>query len=198
MYLQFPTSIVYYCIYTSTGGIKMKTNVKKMIITALLIAFSIVIPVVFGPFLRVYFPPFSATLASHVPLFIAMFLGPFEAAVVGLGSAIGFLFAFPDPIIAARAATHIAVGFVGARLVLRNLSYITVMAITAPIHGILEGIVVYMITKNFAVAFIAVGVGTVLHHIIDSLITAPLLATLSKVLKINLRSIGEKQKKLVA
>lgn len=176
----------------------MKTNVKKMIITALLIAFSIIIPAIFGPFLRVYIPPFSATLASHVPLFVAMFLGPFEALIVGLGSALGFLFAFPDPIIAARATTHMAVGYVGARLVLKNFSYVSVMSITAPIHGLLEALVVYGMTKNLFVAFVVVGVGTVLHHIADSLITAPLIATLSRVLKIDLKSIGEKSKNLVA
>jgi len=141
----------------------MKTNVKKMIITALLIAFSIIIPSAFG-----------------------------------LGSAVGFLLAFPDPIIAARAATHMAVGYVGARLVLKNFSYVSVMSITAPIHGLLEALVVYGMTKNLFLAFVVVGVGTILHHIADSLITAPLIATLSRVLKIDLKSIGEKSKNLVA
>jgi niacin transporter len=176
----------------------MKTNVKKMIITALLIAFSIVIPVMFGPFLRVYIPPFSATLASHVPLFIAMFLGPFEASVVGLGSALGFLFAFPDPIIAMRASTHIVVGLIGGKLVQKNMKYATVMAITGPIHGILEALVVYALTKNVYAAFIVTGIGTILHHVADSVITAPLIATLKTILKIDLRKIGEKSKNLVA
>jgi niacin transporter len=176
----------------------MKTNVKKMIITALLIAFSIVIPVMFGPFLRVYLPPFSATLASHVPLFIAMFLGPFEASIVGLGSALGFLFAFPDPIIAARAATHIAVGFVGGNLVQKNMKYATVMAILAPIHGILEALVVYALTKNVYAAFLVTGIGTILHHIADSVITAPLIVSLKNILKIDLRKVGENTKKVIA
>lgn len=176
----------------------MKTNIRKLIITALLIAFSIVIPVVFGSFLKVYIPPFSATLASHVPLFIAMFIGSFEAGVVGVGSALGFLVAIPNPVVAARAATHIVVGIIGGKLVQKNLKYATVMALTAPVHGLLEAIVVYAFTKDIFLSFVVTGVGTILHHFVDSMIAAPLLVTLKKVLKIDLAKIGDKTKKAIA
>lgn len=174
----------------------MKTNVKKMIITALLIALSIIIPIVFGSFLKVYIPPFSATLASHVPLFIAMYVGSFEASIVGLGSTLGFLVAIGNPIVAARAATHMIVGFVGGALVKRNLKYSTVMIITAPIHGILEALVVYAFTRDIYISFVVTGVGTILHHGVDSLIASPLLITLKRVLNIDLRSIGENKSKV--
>ena len=51
-------------------------NVKDMVITALLIAFGIIIPTAFSG-LRVILPPaFTATLTAHVPIFVAMFISP--------------------------------------------------------------------------------------------------------------------------
>ena len=47
---------------------------------ALLTSIAIIIP--FAVFLVVV-PPFSATLGSHVPMFISMPLGPKVAAIVG-------------------------------------------------------------------------------------------------------------------
>lgn len=172
----------------------MKTNLKKMVISSLLIAMSIIIPVVFGPFLKVYIPPFSATLASHVPMFIAMFLGPFEAAVVGIGSVIGFLFAIPDPIVAMRAASHIVVGYIGAKMIMKKISYGKVVAFTAPIHGILEGLIVLIFTSNIVLSIVVTGIGTIIHHVIDGIISLPIIKIIQKGLGINLSTIGEKKK----
>ena len=60
-------------------------NPKKITIAALLTASAIIIP--FVVFLKVIIPPFTATLGSHAPMFIAMVLGPEIAVMVGLGSA---------------------------------------------------------------------------------------------------------------
>jgi len=165
----------------------MKTNLKKMVISSLLIAMSIIIPVIFGPFLKVYIPPFSATLASHVPMFIAMFLGPFEAAVVGIGSVVGFLFAIGDPIVAMRASSHIVVGYIGAKMIVKKMSYGKVVAFTAPIHGVFEGLVVLL-------SIVVTGIGTIIHHVIDGLISLPIIRIIQKGLGINLSTIGEKKK----
>lgn len=172
----------------------MKTNLKKMVISSLLIAMSIIIPVIFGPFLKVYIPPFSATLASHVPMFIAMFLGPFEAAVVGIGSVVGFLFAIPDPIVAMRASSHIVVGYIGAKMIMKKMSYGKVVAFTAPIHGIFEGLVVLIFTGNIVLSIIVTGIGTIVHHVVDGLISLPIIRIIQKGLRINLSTIGEKTK----
>ena len=67
----------------------MKT--KEIVIGAMLTAFSILIPVAFGNYLRILIPPFSATLASHVPVMIAMMISPAVAIIVGVGSGLGFL-----------------------------------------------------------------------------------------------------------
>ncbi|MEG1254517.1 ECF transporter S component [Clostridium sp.] len=172
----------------------MKTNLRKMVISALLIAMSIVIPVVFGPFLKVYIPPFSATLAAHVPLIIAMYLGPFEAAVVGIGSVIGFLFAIPDPIVAMRASSHIVVGYLGAKMLLKNMSYTKTMILTAPIHGIIEGLIVLAFTRNIVLSIVVTGVGTMLHHAVDAIIALPIIRIIQKSVGIDLAAVGEKKK----
>lgn len=171
----------------------MKTNLKKMVISSLLIAMSIIIPVIF-PFLRVYIPPFSATLASHVPMFIAMFLGPFEAAVVGIGSVVGFLFAIGDPIVAMRASSHIVVGYIGAKMIMKKMSYGKVVAFTAPIHGVFEGLVVLIFTGNIVLSIVVTGIGTIIHHVVDGLISLPIIGIIQKGLGINLSTIGEKKK----
>lgn len=153
----------------------MKT--KKMILTALLMSLSIIIPITFGGFLRIIIPPFSATLAAHVPLFLAMFLGPFSAAIVALGSAIGFLVT-SDPIIAARAFTHVGVAIIGGYMLKNKQSYSLTMLCTAPIHGILESLIVIPLGFSLSEAFIAVGIGTIIHHSVDAVIARGLLPVL--------------------
>ncbi|MEG1415443.1 MAG: ECF transporter S component [Clostridium sp.] len=155
----------------------MKT--KNLVITALLMAFAIIIPVAFGGFLRIIIPPFSATLASHVPIFLSMFLGPIPAIIVALGSSIGFLISFPDPVIAARALMHVGVVLVGATLLKRGVGYWKVMIITAPIHGILESLIVIpFVGFDLYQAFIVVGIGAMIHHMVDAGITRAILPAL--------------------
>ena len=48
-----------------------KNSVRKLTISALLIGMGVIIPMVMP---KIMIPPASFTLASHVPLFIAMFL----------------------------------------------------------------------------------------------------------------------------
>ncbi len=51
------------------------SEVKRLVIGSLLLALSIVIPMSMGGILGVVIGPFSATLASHVPTFLAMLYG---------------------------------------------------------------------------------------------------------------------------
>ena len=68
----------------------MKTNsVKRLTISALLIAMGIIIPMVMP---RITIGPASFTLASHVPVFIAMFISP----VVAISLGTGFGFSYPQ------------------------------------------------------------------------------------------------------
>lgn len=153
-------------------------NIKKLTYTGLLTALAIVIPLAFG-FLKIQIGPFSATLASHVPMFVAMFLGPAAAAMVGVGSALGFLISAP-PVIAARAFMHTFVGLAGAFLIKRGVSFGKVVAITAPIHAILEALVVIPFGFTMYKILVVVGTGTFLHHIIDGIIAYALVKALSK------------------
>lgn len=153
-------------------------NVKKLTITALLTSLAIVIPFVI--FFKVWIPPFSATLGSHTPMFISMLLGPEAAIMVGLGSALGF-FLNLGPIIGARAAMHIIVGVIGAGLIRKGMSFKKVAIITAPIHGLLEVLVVLPFVDFDAYNILLVtGVGTMLHHAVDALIAYVIINVLQK------------------
>jgi niacin transporter len=157
----------------------MVNNIRKLTITAVLTAFAIIIPMYFG-FLSIRIPPvFSATIASHVPMFISMFFGPAAAAFVGIGSTLGFLPTF-GPVIAARAAMHIIVGVSGAIMINKGVGFMKVVIITSPLHAILEAIVVMFLTGNLQFALLTVGVGTFIHHYIDGTISYVVMKALSK------------------
>ena len=66
-------------------------RVKEMVFAALLTAFAIIIPIQFG-FLKIIIPPFTATIASHVPMFLAMLISPMVAVIVGLDQDLDFYF----------------------------------------------------------------------------------------------------------
>lgn len=152
----------------------MKT--KELTIGALLSAMAILIPLVFGGFLTIMIPPFTATLMSHVPLFFAMLISPQVALMVGLTSAMGFFIRL-GVVVGMRGMVHVVVGFLGAYLIKKGYKFHTALLICLPVHAILEGIVVlpfagYGVYK----ALVVVGVGTAIHHLIDSAI-AIFLAT---------------------
>jgi niacin transporter len=162
------------------GDKNMNNRTKEMIYAALLTALAIIIPVQFS-FLRVVIPPFTATVASHVPMFIAMFVSPMVAVVVGVGSVIGFLFTgLPMPIVF-RAATHILVGYIGAMIIKKNKNYIKASIITAPIHGIAEALVVIpFIGLNLNQLIVVTCIGTIIHHAVDSTISYVIVKAISK------------------
>jgi niacin transporter len=162
----------------------MKTNVKKLTYAALLTALAIIIPINFG-FLKIQIPPFTATLASHVPLFLSMLLGPWVAITVGLGSALGFLITSPA-VVAARAFMHVFVGLAGAILIKKKVSLTKVIFITAPIHGILEAIAVIPFGFTVYKILVVIGVGSMIHHLVDGAIALVLIKALSKTMTFDL------------
>ncbi len=153
-------------------------NTKKITLAALLTAIAIIVP--FVVFFKVWVPPFSATLGSHVPMFISMLLGPQVAIMVGLGSALGFFLTL-GPAVGARASMHIIVGVIGAKLIQRDMSFGKVAIITAPIHGLLEALIVIpFIGFNAYNILLITGVGTMLHHTVDALIAYLIISILQK------------------
>ena len=159
-------------------------NIKKMTYAALLTALAIVVPLAFG-FLSIQIGPFSATLASHVPMFIAILLGPGAAAMVGIGSGIGFLLT-KGSYIAARAFMHTFVGMFGGWLIKKGVSYRNMVILTAPIHGILEALIVIPFGITMEKILVTVGLGTVLHHFVDGLIAFAIIQVLYRALNLTL------------
>ena len=158
----------------------MNNKIRQMVYAGLLTAIAIIIPIQFG-FLRIIIPPFTATLAAHVPMMLSMLISPAVAVVVGIGSTIGFLLAAMPATVVARAATHIVVGYIGARIIIKTQSYIKAVAITAPIHGILEALVVIpFIGFNLYQLLIVTAVGAILHHCVDSTIAYVLIKAVAK------------------
>lgn len=149
---------------------------KNLSIGALLTAFSIIIPISFGAYLKIYIPPFSATLASHVPTMLAFLVSPAVAVMVGLGSSMGFLIML-GPVIAARAAVHAVFGLAGAMLVRKGLSFEKTLILTAPVHALGEALIVMPFGFNLYTAFVVVGIGTLIHHFLDSVISVILAKT---------------------
>lgn len=114
--------------------------------------------------------PFTATLASHVPTFIAMLYGPLVAGIVGVGSALGFFLKL-GLVVGSRAAMHIPVGIIGALMLKKSFPYPATLVALGPIHAGLEALLVLFFGFSLKDAGILVGVGTLLHHAIDTVIT---------------------------
>lgn len=167
----------------------MNNKIKQMVYAGLLTALAIIIPIQFG-FLRVVIPPFTATLASHVPMMLSMLISPVVAVVVGIGSTIGFLIAGTPAPVVARAAMHIIVGYIGARIIMKNQSYVKAAIITAPIHGLLEAaVVIPFFGLDIYKLLVVVAVGTILHHAVDSVISYAIVKAVAKARKKNIYNV---------
>lgn len=81
-----------------------KNSVRQLTISALLIAMAVIIPMVMP---KIVIGPASFTLASHVPLFIAMFFSVPVTIAVAIGTTFGFLLNGLPFIITLRALSHI-------------------------------------------------------------------------------------------
>lgn len=170
----------------------MEKKTKELALASILTALSLLIT--YSP-LKLVIPPFTLTLGAHVPTMLAMFVGPWVAVMTIVGSCIGFAFNFAAPmsfIVIARAATHLIFSLVGIEMLKKNRNIILIIVITAILHSIAEGIVSFLLTPilipsdtltQFAVALPAGEIalfGTLIHHIIDVAITAPILTALTK------------------
>ncbi|MFG5433427.1 hypothetical protein ACFJXP_02265 [Enterococcus faecalis] len=182
----------------------MKTNsVKRLTISALLIAMGIIIPMVMP---RITIGPASFTLASHVPVFIAMFISPVVAIAVSLGTGFGF-FLSATPIIALRALSHLIFVVIGAvilqkhpeilinkegKFTLLNGKLQLFNVGIGVIHSAAELVVVSVFytmgnlpgtyyTAGFMYSiFLLMGVGGLIHSLVDFSIAYFLASTLSK------------------
>ncbi len=172
----------------------MRNNsVRQLTIGALLIAMGVIIPMVMP---KIVIGPASFTLASHVPLLIAMFFSPAMAIAVALGTAFGFMINGLPFIIALRALSHLVFAIIGSLYLQKNPDIVNNIKkfqlfsfVIALIHSGVELLVVgafmfagqMQIQGNaFTFLFVFMGIGGIVHSMIDYNIAFFVVRALSK------------------
>jgi niacin transporter len=157
----------------------LHSPVRKITASALLIAIGLAIPL-FSP-IKIWLEPASFTLASHVPIFIAMFISPWVGVAVALCTAVGFLIS-ATPVIAARALSHVIFTAIGSLWLKKRPQTLDTLK-SAHIFSFLIGLI-HASSELLAVFFfyffgimpqswgfynimLLVGVGTVIHSMVD-------------------------------
>ncbi len=153
-------------------------KVKTMTTAALLCAVGILVPQIMP---RIPVGPASYTLASHVAVFLAMFINPIVGIMVALVTTLGFFLTGLPFVIVMRALSHVVFVTLGA-IILKKFPNIfqshRTMAIFAVsislVHAILEMIVVNVIefpgtiTTAYLITVIGfIGIGGFIHSLID-------------------------------
>lgn len=162
---------------------KRENSLLSTIISALLCAIGIVIPM-FAP--KIVLEPASFTLASHVPIFIALFISPPVAVAVSLGCAAGFFFAGFPLVVVLRAVSHLAFAAAGS-LLLKKYPRAMATSVRAAGFGLLLALLHAAAEVTVVTAFyfgsgmpgnyyahgyvvsvlLLVGLGTVVHSMVD-------------------------------
>ena len=172
-----------------------------MTISALLCSIGILIPIV-SP-IKITLEPASFTLASHVAIFIAMFISPVVAVFVALGTTIGFFMAGFPLVVVMRAASHLVFVCFGSLILKKNNEILNTVKSSLSfslgisiLHGLCEVLVVlpFYFGNNMSSAYYAkgfvtsvillVGVGTVVHSMVDFYLAQVIWKQSSKAIKI--------------
>lgn len=168
-------------------------KIQTMVLSALLIAVGIVIPMI-SP-IKIQVGPMSFTLASHVAIMIALFVSPTVAIAVALGTTLGFLLAGFPIVVVLRALSHVIWAAVGAYYIQKNTELFKSPVKTfsfnlaiAVLHAIGEMIVVIPfywgagmdVQAFFYMVFGLVGIGTIIHSSVDFIISLVVWKVLSK------------------
>lgn len=162
---------------------KQSYKIQTMVTAALLCAIGVAIPM-FCPSIRL--EPASFTLASHVPVFIAIFISPAVAASVAVVTGFGFLFAGFPVVVVLRALSHIVFALIGASILKKHentlcapKSMFSFGLLCAILHAGCEVLVVtgfylgngmsgaYYTQGYWNSVILLVGAGTVVHSMID-------------------------------
>ncbi len=166
---------------------KRNKQVQELAISGLLTALGILIPMMMP--LKLILGPSTYTLASHVPVFIAMFISPKVAIMVALGTTLGFYTSL-GPIVAARAFSHLAFAIPGSIYLKKHRletmkEKILFNGAIALIHGIAEFSVVALMTANvinptlLLEYFIFLGIGTIIHSVVDFILATSVVDALN-------------------
>ncbi len=158
---------------------KVQQKIMTMVVAALLCAVGIVIPM-FCP--KIVLEPASFTLASHVALFLAMFISLPVSIIVCLGTTVGFFFAGFPLVVVLRALSQIVFVALGAWFLQHHKNVVgrpipsTLFSLTmGVIHGFCEMMVSSWFYFNggesqqgYVVSvLLLVGLGTVIHSMVD-------------------------------
>lgn len=160
-----------------------QNSVQTLTYSAFLVALGIMIPIIMP--VKIVIGPASYTLASHVPVMLAMFISPSVAVTVALGTALGFFMTTPF-IIGMRALSHVIFAYFGALYLMRNPNsvyspkkMIVFNMILALVHAIFETIIVTIFFMTGAISeasytagffqtvLVLVGFGGFVHSLID-------------------------------
>lgn len=174
-----------------------KVSSKKLVLTALLCAIGIVIPI-FSPF-KIVLEPASFTLASHVSIFIAMFISPSVAVLVTIGTTVGFFFGGFPIVVVLRALSHGVFAFLGATFIKKHPNTLNspknsflYSLIIGFIHALCEVLVVipFYATSTLSQGYynkgflfsimVLVGIGTVIHSMVDLFIAQKIWCSIPK------------------
>lgn len=173
---------------------KKNVSVQRMTAAALLIAVGIIIPT-FSP-VKILLEPASFTLASHVPIFLSMFISPLTAVAVSLGTTLGFFLGGFPVVVVLRAASQLVFAILGAVLLQKFPAIVNNFAKTqlfsfllAVLHAGAEVLVVSSFyfsgamaegTNYWYVVMGLVGIGTLVHSMVDFAIAQLILKALSR------------------
>lgn len=156
-----------------------QNQTKSLAFSTILVAFGILIPMVMP--IKVVIGPASFTLASHVPVFMAMFIAPQVTFMVALGTSLGFLLAGFPIVIVLRAVSHLLFAMIGAVLLQRypklldNATSRLLLALGLNLlHGLAEFVVVLSLTtgSQLTMSYVwslvgLIGLGSMVHGCID-------------------------------
>lgn len=172
-------------------------KIKNMVTAGMLCAIGILIPMV-SP-IKITLDPASFTLASHVPVFMAMFISPVVGIFVAVGTTLGFLMGgFPLPVVA-RAASHVIFVLLGAAYLTKHKEtlsctkkWVAFSFVISVIHGVCELLIILPFYINgalpaanyekgfFVSIFLLVGIGSVVHSMVDFVISQVLWSRIGK------------------
>ena len=176
-------------------------KVQSITIAGMLCAIAVAIPM-FMP-LKIIIEPASFTLASHVPVFISMFLSVPIAVAVAIGSTFGFLLAGFPPVVVARASSHIIFVVLGAWYLQKNekilhkpIGQFAFALVTGLLHaaGEILAVIPFYFSNTMGAAyydkgflysvFLLVGIGTIVHSMVDFYLATIVARPMSKQLNI--------------
>ncbi|QNK39156.1 hypothetical protein [Caproicibacter fermentans] len=175
-------------------------NIQTMTIAALLCAVGIVIPMTFP---KIVIGPASFTLASHVPIFLAMFISPGVAVAVTLGTTLGFFLSGLPLVITLRALSHIIFVVIGSVMLQKRPAAMIFSAKTflfglflGVIHAASEVVVVTFFyfggrlssavySSGYVMfALLLIGLGGLIHSMVDFGISVAAWKPVSRVIRI--------------